>query len=294
MLENPDDGYRYSYGSCEKVAWICPDCDFVIKDKFIYDVVWQGLSCPMCSDGVSYSNKFMLSALCQMQVDCIPEYNFNGSVYKYDFYIPSTKTIIEMHGGQHYEECNNFYKTFSEIHKNDVKKYKFAINNGIENYIVIDSRKSDINYISKNILSSLMSDLFHLNDIDWQECGRYASSSLVKVCADMYNQQKTVEKISLTLKYSKTSIRNWLKMATEIGFCNYIPSKGFLKDKKSVICMEMNKVYNSVSSTKQDGFCPSQVSACCRYEQKTHKGYHWQFYEDYLKQNSEDNYGEAV
>lgn len=294
MLKNPEDGYKYSYGSCEKVDWICSNCGSIVKDKFIYDVVWQGLSCPMCSDGVSYPNKFMLSVLRQIQVECVPEYKFNGSKYKYDFYIPLTKTIIEMHGGQHYEDCNNFYKTFQEIHKNDIEKYNFAINNGIENYIVVDSKKSNIDYISQNILSSPMSDLFNLNNIDWQECGKYASGSLVKICAEMYNNKKTIEEISSILKYSKVSVRNWLKMATESGLCNYIPSKKLLREKKSVICLETNRIYGSVNSTKKDGFDPSQVSACCHGDQKTHRSLHWMFYEDYLKENSEDNYGKAI
>ena len=63
---------------------------------------------------------------------------------------------------------------------------------------------------------------------------------------------------------------------------------------KSVICIETEKVYESIKSVSNDGFNPKGVCECCCGRQQTHKGYHWMFYEDYLKQNSEDNYGEAV
>lgn len=63
---------------------------------------------------------------------------------------------------------------------------------------------------------------------------------------------------------------------------------------KSVICIETEKVYESIKSVSNDGFNPKGVCECCCDRQQTHKGLHWMYYEDYLKQNSEDNYGEAV
>lgn len=54
---------------------------------------------------------------------------------------------------------------------------------------------------------------------------------------------------------------------------------------KSVICIETDKVYGSIKSVSNDGFNPKGVSECCCGRQQTHKGYHWMYYDDYLKAN---------
>ena len=63
---------------------------------------------------------------------------------------------------------------------------------------------------------------------------------------------------------------------------------------EKVICLETEKVYDSISSTKHDGFIPRYVSECCRGIRKIYRNFHWMFYDDYLKENSEDNYGKAI
>ena len=48
---------------------------------------------------------------------------------------------------------------------------------------------------------------------------------------------------------------------------------------------EILKVYPSASSTKEDGFEPSKVSAVCRGDRKTHKGFAWIYEKDYEETN---------
>lgn len=40
---------------------------------------------------------------------------------------------------------------------------------------------------------------------------------------------------------------------------------------------EIDKIYNSQTEVKKDGFLQSQVSKCCNGLLKTHKGYQWKF-----------------
>lgn len=64
---------------------------------------------------------------------------------------------------------------------------------------------------------------------------------------------------------------------------------------KSVICVETGAIYKSVSETSRDiGVSSASISKVCNGKQKTAGGYHWMYYEDYLKENLEDNYGEAI
>ena len=51
--------------------------------------------------------------------------------------------------------------------------------------------------------------------------------------------------------------------------------------KKSVICIETNKIYPSAAEAERtNNIYHGSVSACCRREQKTAGGYHWKFYEE--------------
>lgn len=62
---------------------------------------------------------------------------------------------------------------------------------------------------------------------------------------------------------------------------------------EGVVCLETKKIYDSIASTKYDSFVPRYVSECCRGLRKIYKGFHWQFYDDYLKEKLGDNYGKS-
>lgn len=64
-------------------------------------------NCPICSDNITFPNKFMHSILMENNIEFESEKVFSWSNNKrYDFYIPSMSTIIEMNGEQHYRERN--------------------------------------------------------------------------------------------------------------------------------------------------------------------------------------------
>lgn len=246
LLLDKDIGYYITPHSGKRMGFKCPNCGH-ISEHIVANVINRGFSCPVCSDGISYPNKFAASMLTQLEVEYFPEFYLNGASYRYDFYLPKHNIIIEMNGRQHYEEWTRNKRSLLEEQENDKNKKDFAISNGIKYYIVIDSRISDINYISFNILKSELSNIFDLSIINWRECGYYASGSLVVETANLYNSGMNVQKISEKIKYSTASVRNFLEKATNIGLCNWVKEKGFLNEKHPVILLNTKEIFSSIS-----------------------------------------------
>lgn len=229
MLKYPEVGYEISYGCMKKQIFFCPDCGFeksIRPTQFIN----HGFSCPKCGDKVPYSEKLMFNILQQLCVDFKPQLNkFNlkwCKKYKYDFYIPSFNCIIETHGLQHYNESSWGARTLKEEKENDKLKQELALKNGVENYIVIDCRKSDLEFIKNNILNSNLSILLDFNQIDWLKCHEYACGSLVKVICDMWNKDiQNISEISRRMKLSRNTIMDHLKQGAKLGLCNYYVKK---------------------------------------------------------------------
>ena len=97
--------------------------------------------------------------------------SLNG-IKRYDFYIPSLSTIIEMHGEQHYS--GSFEKiggrTLLQEQENDSIKEKLAKDNGIQHYIVINASISDIKYIRDSIKDNQdFTELLDIQDINWKD-----------------------------------------------------------------------------------------------------------------------------
>lgn len=66
-----------------------------------------------------------------------------GVTYYLDFYIPLTKTVVEVHGPQHYEYSSLFHKTTADFalgQKRDANKKEWCEINGI-NFIELSYRE---------------------------------------------------------------------------------------------------------------------------------------------------------
>ena len=275
--------------SGKKIKIKCPDCG-IIKEIIISDMCRRGFSC-MCHDGQSYPNKFVFNVLSQLNLTITPEYSPQWAENKrYDDYVHDYNTIIENHGLQHYEECNFSTRTLKEEQLNDNYKCNLAINNGIDEYIVIDCRRSDMDWIKKSIMESPLPIIFNFNecDIDWIKAAEYASSNLIKSASELFNFGYTINQISNILFKDSTSIRNWLKEATKIGWCDYTPHN----PRKSVYCVEFGMRFDSMKIANEiTGVSTGSIRRCCRNEQKyatTHKGpieiTHWLYVSDAITQ----------
>lgn len=268
LLENPEDGYNISYGSGKKVWWICPNCGEKLL-KTACNVVNKGLACNNCSDVFSFPNRFMNSLLRHIGVDFRPEHIINGRSYRYDFYIPSLSCIIEMHGRQHYEEWSKSDKSLNDIQENDRNKYKWAISNGIKQYIVVDSRNSSVSFIKNNILISNFINLLNLDNINWNIVAENSFKSIMHSIKDLYvNGYKTLS-IAEELKVSMSTVVYWLHKATDLGLCEYVPDKGFLKDERKVVLINTKEIFDSISiASRTYGVSFQNISAVCKGKRK--------------------------
>lgn len=270
MLKDPEEGYQITFGTNIKQIYICPNCGYE-KNIAISTLLRCGLACPKCSDGISYSEKIMFSVLEQLNLIITTQLNKTTfdwcKEYKYDFYIPSINCIIETHGKQHYEEkaeSSNFKRTLYEEQENDRIKKELSIKNGIkeENYIVIDCRKSELEFIKNKILNSKLNNQYDLSDINWLKCHEYACSSFVKKACDLWSKGiKSTSEISEVLKLDRHTICNYLKQGSKIGLCKY-DSKEVAKN--NLIYMSENNYKKIVCLTNGEIFC-SLKEACIKY-----------------------------
>lgn len=274
--------------SGKKINVICPDCGRV-KQIRVSDMCRKGFSCT-CQDGQSYPNKFVFNVLSQLNLKITTEYSpWWANDRRYDDYIDEYNIIVENHGLQHYENCCFTTRTLKEEQENDTYKYNLAMANGINAYIVLDCRYSDINWIKKSIMDSSLPKIFNFNecDINWIEAAEYASSNLVKYAANLFNSGYTINQISEIVLKDSTSIRNWLKEATKIGWCNYIP----YDRREAVYCIELGVKFDSIKSAHENtGISTGGISRCCQGKQEfaiTYKNpsnkTHWLYINDAIK-----------
>lgn len=227
MLKNKEIGYTTSHGSSKKQIFICPDCGHE-KKLIPYAITVNGFGCPKCGDGISFPEKFTFAILEQLKVKFLTQLTKTTfewcKGYRYDFYLNNYNIILEVNGLQHYKDTYYYKRTLEEEEENDKNKKELAIKNGIkeDNYIVIDCRKSELEWIKYNILSSELSNIYDISNIDWIKCLKYAYNSLVKEVCKLWREGiKNINEISIIYKLSTVTIRNYLKKGSKLGWCKY-------------------------------------------------------------------------
>ena len=240
-----EDAKRYTKGSNKKIKIKCPYCGK--KKKIAINITHRTkiIGCTNCGDGVSYPEKIAISILNQLRIDHKPQLSNKDFAwcdkYKYDFYIPSLNMIIETHGGQHYKEqsiYSRFKRTLQEEQENDRIKKELALKNGIEHYIILDCRYSELDYIKNSILNSKLNKLFDLSKIDWFKCEEFALKNIVKEVCDYWNNKEeweTTQTIADDNEWgisARGTIRDYLKKGTKYEWCNYNANEERLKASK--------------------------------------------------------------
>ena len=203
---------------CNSELYINPDNVFTYKR----------INCPVCSDGISYPNKYIRNFLKQLPIENL-EYEWKLKDYKqysYDNYFiyNNTEYIVEADGAQHYKK-NKFGKWKpDEVQERDKIKNELATNHNIK-MIRIDCQKSEANYIKEKILCSELSSIFDLSNIDWDLCNREALNSLVKQVCDLYKDGYRNIDIVNELQLDRHTVTKYLKIGSELGWCNYTPKQ---------------------------------------------------------------------
>lgn len=227
---NEEDAFKYSVKSDVYVQLKCPHCGKMKNIKtIIANLTKQGFSCDFCSSGVSYPEKVLALILEALGIKYEKQHKFDGHKYRYDFYLIDFGIIIEVHGEQHFK-YTGFGRSYEDEHENDLTKYDLAVLNGYEynkNYFVIDTRKSNIDYIRDNIEQCEFFKQFNLSNIDWQEIDEQSQKSLKLDICNHWREGKEVDKDLATTDLAKefgidaSTIRKYLAWGSENGFCEY-------------------------------------------------------------------------
>lgn len=308
FLLNKDDGKKYKPWSSKKVDWICPNCNSIVHNKRISDVMrYRKIPCKICNDGVSMPMKMVTYVVSKFieyyKTECVfDDWNFelNGVFIKPRYDIVFNDYIIEVDGGFHY--FDNTYRNVKVEEQQYIDKQKdlLALAHGYK-MIRIDAKLSEFDYIKANIIKSL-GNVFDLSLVDWRKCFNYAISSSVKMACDYKNQHpnKTTTEISKDLNIPYSTLIRYLKKGADIGICIYDAKLETQKNAHaqkpsrqiSVICLNTKEIFNSLSdailwcglssSGSISDVCKGKRSYGGRHPE-TNEPLHWMYYEDYLK-----------
>lgn len=301
-----DEAKLYSYGSHTKIYPICPDCG-KIRTKPIticHLYTMHGIACS-CGGGVLYPEKFFISLLNQLNINYIFQATKNNlnwcQNFRYDFIILDKSCIIEVNGEQHYNNKIHFHysnKDITDIHKKDILKEQLAKDNGIKNYIIIDARKSELEFIKKSIMESNLSKLFDLSNINWNECQEYALSNIIKEICTYRKEHPTMTtgEIGKVYKLNCNTIASYLRKGNEIGWCVYNPKDELRRildtyrprEYKHIKCINTGEEFKSIShcanqSMEKFGVKLSRscISVVCRGKRKATHGLSFEFVDNY-------------
>lgn len=226
-LLNKEDANIYSKGSHKYVYVKCPICGNVKKIMVEFLVKNGGIACEICSDGISYPNKFaheLFKQLSSQYQKYMPEYSPHwANRYIFDNYVElldGEKIIVEMDGGLHFRHDNKFGVT------RDKEKDALANENGVLviridcNYVGVANRYS---HIKNNIINGL-NEIFDLSNINWDTCDLAGTSNKMIDVITYYNKNPELSLIEIANIFfiSDTTVRNYLRAGERIGLCEYI------------------------------------------------------------------------
>ena len=293
------DAKNHTRGSEDKVFVVCPKCNK--KKEITIDNMYRhkSIGCS-CGDGFSYGHKYIHSMLKQNNIRFEDNVTFNWCKFKdfktdkvkkgeYDFVIEDIKVIVEVDGSFHRKDNKMNGQTKEESQYIDDMKDKLAKQNGYE---VIRIYYNDDFKIKDNLLKSDIVKIINLNNIDWEECERFALSNRVIEICDYWNNDKkdweTTADLEKIFKIDKITIRSYLKKGTELGWCNYNgkeeQKRNGGRNKKAVAMYDLdgNFIMEESSALKLKERClkelnidldTSTISKVCSDKRKVHKGY---------------------
>jgi len=280
-----DEAKLYTRQSSKRIIPKCPYCNRIHDKSISITSLYNsnGFRC-LCSDKISYAEKFMICFLNQISIKF--EYQkyskelFNQQNYYYDFYLPEYNYIIETHGEQHYRKSCGFFNDNKFIVYNDNSKKHLALNHNIDKYIIIDCQKSNLNWIKNSILKSDLKQFINNsnNNVDWDRCELYAMSNMVKEVCDFKNEhtELTPLEISKFFPICRETITKYLHIGNKYGWCKYTGNS------KNIVVSKDNEIIGIYKSAKELSdlsendfgvkFSEGYIRTVCKKD-KLYKGY---------------------
>lgn len=242
-IKNKD--LKKSWRGNEPIEVTCDKCGKVknIKARSFKQSGFRS-TCECYSKSISFSEKFFYILLKELGIPNEREKKFKWSIEKrYDFYLPCSDTIVELHGIQHYDKSKDFSRaggrSYADEVENDILKFNLANKNNIKEYIVINctNASSNVDYFFESLISNE-----NLNRILKQKYNKEINFNFLK---QIYlknhdldiNYERMINVVELASKgmsvteiYKETNIDrkcvgNLLKKATCLGLYNYEPNK---------------------------------------------------------------------
>ena len=224
-----EDCYNIAPFSSKKFYFKCNECENISSKLLkLNNITRRGYSCEFCSDGVSIPNKFMNNLLTQLNVDFKHEYSpcyFKNSK-RIDFLLIDYNIIIEMDGGygNHTREYD-YWRDFLNMKYGGYKTIRIDLKD--------DNRykKDTFNYIKEQIVDSELSNIFNLDNINWELAWEESQNSLCVKTWKLWNSGiHDVSKLSLIIGVNRGTIRIYLKRGSECKKCNYTKEES-IKDR---------------------------------------------------------------
>ena len=239
----------------------------------------------------------MYSFFDQLNEEYKPEFNpdwANGKLY--DILLINRNEIWEMHGLQHYEESNwSKYggRNLQEEQENDKIKKELAEKNGFK-YIVVDCRRSTIEYIKSSILNIPEIHKYDLSNIDFLKCHNFACNSLVLTVSKLWDSGiRDISEIENLTKLERQTVIKYLKQGSLLNMCTYIQKKKF---KRSIIQLTLDNIFISqwdsiAEASRKLNVNSRNICACCQGDKNySHAGkFKWMYKEDYEKYIEDKN-----
>lgn len=302
FLVDKEVANKLSYGNHKKVKVKCPLCGMKQKNLYPLSVVVENFSCEFCSDKRPYPERILSTILQSSKLEYEYQKRFKWSLNflsdnnklsgdkVYDFYIPSLNIIIETHGGQHYKKSGfSSYggRSLEEEIENDEIKKNLALKNNISNYIVIDCRKSTINWIKRSIINSNLKKYIDFQQVDWKICEKVARQGMVYKVCQLWSQGISIKQLSKEYSLTTSTITSYLNIGKKIGLCNYNGerSKASLIGKQ-IINVDTKEEYLTVNeAARAIGVHSNALHCCINNPNKSCKKNKWMYLEDYNNNN---------
>ena len=287
-LKNINDAHVHHKKSGKKIKVECKNCGFE-KDIMITDLVKYGFSCPFCTKGISFPERFMGALLKINNV----KYEFQKTFpdlerKRFDFYLPLQNCVIEMNGVQHYKQ-NDYLNHEATVLSDKIKK-DYCVDKNIE-YIPINCSLSTFEFVIDNIKKSTISEIFknmNKEDVSNKIIEMFVVENINGIVAD-YKSGMTYTNI--VGKYGLKDKHELVGILKKYGIYEF--RDGVERNEKSVTCLNNDKTFKNVKEAMQYAGLKSSshIVQVCRGKRKT-SGKHpetgeplkWMYYQDYINQ----------